>query len=98
MCEAAGAGTHLDQFIRVESGTARVELGSARDAIDEIHEVEADWPRSSLPGCGTTWGTAPGSQALALSSLYAPPEHPWETVHATKADADAAEPDHPAGP
>ena len=31
--------------------------------------------------------------ALKLYSIYAPPEHPPGTVHATKADAEAAEHD-----
>ena len=31
---------------------------------------------------------------LRLYSVYAPPEHAHDTVHATKADADAAEHDH----
>ncbi len=31
------------------------------------------------------------SEELKLYSLYSPPEHPDGTVHATKADADAAE-------
>jgi len=32
-----------------------------------------------------------GDGDLKLYSLYSPPEHPDGTVHATKADADAAE-------
>ena len=32
-----------------------------------------------------------GDTELKLYSLYAPPEHPRETVHHTKADAEAAE-------
>lgn len=32
-----------------------------------------------------------GSEPLRLVTIYAPPEHPIGTVHATKAEADAAE-------
>jgi mannose-6-phosphate isomerase-like protein (cupin superfamily) len=32
-----------------------------------------------------------GSEPLRLVTIYAPPEHPVGTVHATKAEADAAE-------
>jgi mannose-6-phosphate isomerase-like protein (cupin superfamily) len=32
-----------------------------------------------------------GDGELKLYSLYSPPEHPDGTVHATKAEADAAE-------
>ena len=31
---------HLDQFLRVEQGSGRVELGPSEDAIDQTHEVE----------------------------------------------------------
>ena len=32
-----------------------------------------------------------GDEALKVYALYAPPEHPHGTVHATKEEADAAE-------
>src|SRR6187397_1242975 len=32
-----------DQFIRIEEGNARVELGETKDRVDETHDVEADW-------------------------------------------------------
>ena len=35
-----------------------------------------------------------GGDDLRLLSIYAPPEHPDGTVHATKAEADAAEHEH----
>jgi mannose-6-phosphate isomerase-like protein (cupin superfamily) len=35
-----------------------------------------------------------GSSPLKLWTVYAPPEHPDGTVHATKQEADAAEHDH----
>jgi hypothetical protein len=34
---------HLDQFIRIEEGRARVELGASEDRVDEQHDVEDDW-------------------------------------------------------
>lgn len=86
---------HLDQFIRVESGTARVELGAGQGAVDEEHQLQADWAVIIPAGVWHNVVNA-GSEALALYSLYTPPEHPPGTVHATKADADAAEHDpHP---
>lgn len=84
---------HLDQFVRVESGTARVELGAGQDTVDEEHELAADWVVIIPAGVWHNVVNA-GPEALALYSLYTPPEHPPGTVHATKADADAAEPDH----
>jgi mannose-6-phosphate isomerase-like protein (cupin superfamily) len=35
-----------------------------------------------------------GEADVKLYSLYSPPEHPAETVHRTKADAEAAEHAH----
>jgi len=81
---------HLDQFLRIEQGQARVELGRTEDAIDETHEVEDDWAFVVPAG---VWhnvvNTGPGE--VKLYSLYSPPEHPDGTVHRTKAEAEAAE-------
>ena len=33
----------IDQFLRIEQGTARVELGTTEEQVDEAHEVEDDW-------------------------------------------------------
>ncbi len=81
---------HLDQFLRIERGSARVTFGPSADKVDEEHEVEDDW---AIIVPGGVWhnviNTGPGD--LKLYSLYAPPEHPPGTVHRTKADAHAAE-------
>jgi mannose-6-phosphate isomerase-like protein (cupin superfamily) len=81
-----------DQFLRVESGTGRVEFGRSEDAIDETHEVRGDWAIVVPAG---VWHDVvnTGEEELKLYSLYAPPEHPEGTVHRTKADAQAAEHD-----
>ena len=79
-----------DQFLRVEQGRARVELGATKDAVDETHDVEDDWAIIVRAG---TWHNVinTGDSELKLYSLYAPPEHPDGTVHQTKAEAEAAE-------
>ena len=51
------AHPHLDQFLRVEQGRARVELGGTEDSIDETHEVEDDWAIVVPPASGTTSST-----------------------------------------
>jgi mannose-6-phosphate isomerase-like protein (cupin superfamily) len=81
--------TH-DQFIRIEDGQGRVELGETKERIDETHEVEDDWAIVIPAG---VWHNVvnTGSTDMKLYSLYAPPEHPPDTVHETKADAEAAE-------
>jgi mannose-6-phosphate isomerase-like protein (cupin superfamily) len=84
---------HIDQFLRVEEGSARVVMGPAKDKLDETHELRDDWAVIVPAG---TWHNVinMGKTALKLYSIYTPPEHPPETVHKTKADADAAEHDH----
>lgn len=84
---------HLDQFIRVEAGSARVELGTGAHGVDETHALESDWAAVIPAGVWHNVVNA-GSGVLKLYSLYAPPEHPPRTVHRTKAEADAAEHDH----
>lgn len=84
---------HLDQFLRVESGTAKVTLGPSKDEIAETHELRDDWV-VIVPG--GVWHNVinTGDDDLKLYSLYSPPEHPDGTVHRTKAEADAAEHDY----
>lgn len=84
---------HLDQFIRIESGAARVELGRTEDRTDETHDLVADWAVIVPAGVWHNVVNA-GSEAVKLYSLYAPPEHSPDTVHETKAEADAAEQEH----
>ena len=33
---------HIDQFIRIEAGSARVTFGPSKDEVAETHEVEDD--------------------------------------------------------
>ena len=84
---------HLDQFLRVEQGSAKVTLGPSKDEISETHDLQDDWV-VIVPG--GTWHNVinTGDGQLKLYSLYSPPEHPDGTVHATKAEADADEHDH----
>jgi mannose-6-phosphate isomerase-like protein (cupin superfamily) len=83
---------HLDQFLRLEQGRARVEFGRTQDAVDETHEVADDWALIVPAGI---WHNVVniGTDDVKLYSLYSPPEHPDGTVHRTKADADAGEHD-----
>jgi mannose-6-phosphate isomerase-like protein (cupin superfamily) len=81
---------HLDQFLRIEQGSGRVELGATEEAVDETHDVEDDWAVTVPAG---VWHNVvnTGGGELKLYSLYSPPEHPDGTVHRTKAEAEAAE-------
>jgi mannose-6-phosphate isomerase-like protein (cupin superfamily) len=84
---------HLDQFLRLEQGRARVEFGRTEDTVDASHEVEDDWAFIVPAG---VWHNVIniGEDDVKLYSLYSPPEHPDGTVHRTKADAEAAEHDN----
>ena len=84
------AHPHLDQFLRVERGRARVEFGLSKDQIEETHEVEDDWAVIVPAG---VWHNVvnTGDEDVKLYSLYSPPEHPDGTIHPTKRDAEAAE-------
>jgi mannose-6-phosphate isomerase-like protein (cupin superfamily) len=93
--EEIGLEAHgdTDQFIRVEEGSARVTMGRTRDAVDETHDLRDDWAVIIPAGVWHNVINA-GDGPLKLYSLYSPPEHPDGTVHATKAEADAAEAAH----
>jgi mannose-6-phosphate isomerase-like protein (cupin superfamily) len=82
-----------DQFIRIEEGKGRAELGPSEDEVAETHNVEADWAIVVPAG---TWHNVvnTGDDDLKVYSLYSPPEHPPNTVHRTKAEAEAAEAAH----
>lgn len=87
------AHSHLDQFLRLEQGTARLDLGLTKDGVDESHAIEADWALIVPAGI---WHNVVnvGSNDLKLYSLYSPPEHPDGSIHRTKADAAADEHHH----
>jgi mannose-6-phosphate isomerase-like protein (cupin superfamily) len=82
-----------DQFLRIEEGRARVESGRSAGEVDETHEVEDAWAIIVPAG---VWHNVvnEGDTDVKLYSLYAPPEHPPDTIHRTKAEADAAERAH----
>lgn len=82
-----------DQFLRVEGGRGRVQMGPAQDDLPFDREVEDGWVILVPAG---TWHnvTSIGEEPLKVYALYAPPEHPHGTVHPTKADADADEHHH----
>lgn len=81
-----------DQFLRIEQGEGRVEIGPSAEQL-ESWEVEEDFAIFVPAG---SWHnvTNTGDETLKLYSIYAPPEHAHGTIHQTKAIADAAEHDH----
>jgi mannose-6-phosphate isomerase-like protein (cupin superfamily) len=83
---------NLDQFLRVESGRGRLQMGSSENDLEE-RDVEDDWAVIVPAG---VWHNIvnTGEGELKLYSLYSPPEHPPNTVHKTKEEAEAAEHAH----
>jgi mannose-6-phosphate isomerase-like protein (cupin superfamily) len=81
-----------DQFLRIEQGSGRVEMGPSENEVELTEDVGADWAIVVPAG---VWHNVvnTGDGDLKVYSIYSPAEHPPGTVHATKADAEAAE-DH----
>lgn len=81
-----------DQFLRIEQGTAKVEMGPGPDDL-KSWEAEDDFAIFVPAG---VWHnvTNTGDGPLKLYSIYAPGEHEHGTVHETKAEAEEAEHDH----
>lgn len=79
-----------DQFIRIETGHARVELGPNEEEVVETQRVG---PGSAVIVPAGVWHNVvnTGDDDLKVYSLYSPPVHLDGTVHYTKAEAEAAE-------
>ena len=84
---------HIDQFLRIEQGTARVMMGPEKDQFELDQTVEDDWAIFIPAG---TWHNIvnTGEEDLKLYSIYSPAEHPAGTIHETYQDAMEDEHDH----
>ncbi len=87
-----GLEQHLetDQFLRVESGKAKVMMGDSKDALTFVKEAEDNFAIIIPAG---KWHNiiSIGDEPLKLYSIYTPVEHPFGTVQQTKKDADEQE-------
>ncbi|KZZ84692.1 cupin domain-containing protein [Bacillus sp. SJS] len=82
----------LDQFLRIEQGQGIVQMGKKKDNLNFVRKVQDDF--AILVPAGTWHNvTNTGTIPLKLYSIYAPPQHPFGTVHITKAQALAEESD-----
>lgn len=84
---------NVDQFIRIEQGQGFVQMGDRRDNLTYRRRVSAG-DAIMIPSGVWHNVTNTGRTPLKLYSIYAPPEHPYGTVHQTKANAMAAEHHH----
>jgi mannose-6-phosphate isomerase-like protein (cupin superfamily) len=80
----------VDQFFRIEEGRGCVTAGDCEGNLRFRQPVYKDCAIFIPAG---TWHNVinTGFRPLRLYTIYAPPNHPWGTVHNTKEDAEAAE-------
>jgi len=76
----------LDQFLRIEQGRGVVMMGKSKDDLSFRRRVSDDYAIIIPAG---TWHNLvnTGNVPIKLYSIYAPPQHPFGTVHVTKRDA-----------
>ncbi len=79
-----------DQFIRLEQGQGLVQMGDTKNNLDYEAEVYDNYA-IFIPAGKWHNVTNTGKVPMKLYAIYAPPEHPFGTVHKTKADAMEAE-------
>lgn len=79
----------VDQFLRIEEGQGLVQIGNTRNRLDFQRRVSDD---DAIMVPAGKWHNLinTGNRPLKLYTIYAPPEHPFGTVHRTKAEAMAA--------
>lgn len=75
-----------DQFIRIEEGQGLVQMGDRRDNLD-FQVMAYDDYAIMIPAGKWHNITNTGNRPLKVYVIYAPPEHPYGTVHETKAIA-----------
>ena len=84
-----------DQFLRLDAGRGRVQLGRTRNNLEFEQEVSDGW--CILVPAGTWHNvTNIGNEPMQLYTIYAPAHHKPGKVHATAAEAAADTDDEPA--
>lgn len=75
-----------DQFVRVEQGRGRCQMGAAKDDLSFDREVGDGW--AVLVPAGTWHNiTNIGDDDVRVYVLYGPPDHKPGTIHPTHEDA-----------
>jgi mannose-6-phosphate isomerase-like protein (cupin superfamily) len=76
-----------DQFLRIEQGTGRVQMGPSETKVTFTAEVHPD---SVVFVPAGTWHDISniGTVDLKLYTLYGPPDHLHGSLHPTKRDAE----------
>lgn len=85
------AHPETDQFLRIDAGSGRVQMGKAKEELTFEQEVSDGW--CVLVPAGTWHNvTNTGDEPMKLYTIYAPVHHATDRVHVTKDDAEADEP------
>ena len=86
--EDIGEEVHdVDQFIRIEQGSGKAIL----DGVET--EIADDW--AVVIPAGTRHNVInTGQSKMKLYTIYTPPNHPINTIHKTKAEAEEHEEHH----
>ena len=81
---------NTDQFLRIESGSGIVCMGSCKGKLNFNKHIGSG---DAVIVPAGTWHNIinEGGCPLKIYSLYAPPKHPHGTVHRTKKIADESE-------
>lgn len=82
-----------DQFIRIEEGQGLVQMGDSKNKLD-FQEMAFDDYAIMIPAGKWHNVINTGNTPLKIYVIYAPPEHPYGTVHETKSNAMSAEENH----
>jgi len=89
------AHPETDQFLRLDAGRGRVQMGPSRDQLTFEKEVSDGW--CVLVPAGTWHNiTNVGKEPMQLYAIYAPAHHKPGKVHRTAVDAEADKDDEPA--
>ena len=89
------AHPETDQFLRLDAGQGRVQMGPAKNDLSFEEDVSDGW--CVLVPAGTWHNiTNTGKEPMQLYTVYAPAHHKPDKVHKTAADAEADKDDEPA--
>ena len=84
-----------DQFLRLDAGRGRVQMGTSKDRLTFEKEVTDGW--CVLVPAGTWHNiTNAGKEPMQVYAIYAPAHHKPGKVHRTASDAAADTDDEPA--
>lgn len=86
-CIGLECHSNTDQLIVIEQGNALVQMGDYKNYFDFERKVCANY-LIVIPAGKWHNITNIGNVPIKLYSVYAPPQHPWGTVHNTKKDAE----------